>query len=120
MTIMDAKRNYVVDVAIEMLLEQPISAVTIKDIAKACGVGEATIYRYFSTKCELVVACALKLQAKTEKIFADYNAGNLVGYEALVMFYRTFLEIFEKHTFYLSLLFACIIRPPAYGLQPGL
>ncbi|MCR5636320.1 MAG: TetR/AcrR family transcriptional regulator [Clostridiales bacterium] len=96
MTIMDAKRNFVIDSAANLFLERQIATVTVKEIAKASGVGEATIYRYFSTKHELVVACALKLQSETEMMFSKYNSGNLKGFKGIEKFYRTFLEAFKK------------------------
>ncbi|MBQ6570290.1 MAG: TetR/AcrR family transcriptional regulator [Clostridia bacterium] len=96
MTLMDAKRNFVVDTAINLFKEKNVSAVTIKEIAKACGLGEATIYRYFSGKHELVVACALKLQAQTEKMFVKCNPDNEVGYKAIEKFYLVFLETFKN------------------------
>ena len=58
MTLKDAKRNFVVDAAAELFLERSVGTGTIKDIAAASGLGEATIYRYFSGRGELLVACA--------------------------------------------------------------
>ncbi len=96
MTIMDAKRNFVIDAAAGLFLERQIATVTVKDIAKAAGVGEATVYRYFTTKHDLVIACALKLQAEAEKMFSRYNSNNLKGYKGIERFYRTFSEAFKN------------------------
>ena len=97
MTIRDAKRNFVVDTATELFLERPISSVTVKDIARASGLGEATVYRYFAGKKELVVACALKLQAEAAKLFESRRGAAEGGYRALESFYRVFLEVFETN-----------------------
>ena len=64
MTMKDAKLGFVTDGAVKLFLTGSISGVTVKDIAKECGVGEATVYRYFSTKSDLIIACAVKLQKK--------------------------------------------------------
>ena len=64
MAIKDAKINYILDCAINVFLERSISEVTVHDIAVSAGVGEATIYRYFSTKQNLVCAIATELQNK--------------------------------------------------------
>lgn len=96
MTILDAKRSFVIDSAIELFLKRPISSVTVKDIAKESGVGEATVYRYFSAKRDLVIACALKLQKKTEQIFSSSNKDGRGGFSGLSKFYYSFLDIFEK------------------------
>ena len=67
MSVMDAKRNYVVDTATNLVLSRPLSRVTVRDVAQEAGVGEATVYRYFSTKTSLIVACALKLQGEVSQ-----------------------------------------------------
>ena len=94
MTIRDAKRNFVIDTATNLFLERSIGSVTIKDIASASGLGEATIYRYFSGRGELLVACALKLQERVGEKFLASSARN--GYARLEEFYRAYLETFER------------------------
>ena len=95
MTIKDAKRNFVIESACKLFLERSISAVTIKDIALASGIGEATVYRYFSKRSELVVACAVKLEEKVEKEFSSI-LGAYSGYEKLSRFYGVYLDIFTR------------------------
>lgn len=97
LSIKDIKKDYVINTAIELFLDNPIANITVKDIAKASSLGEATIYRYFSTKAELVSACALKLQAETEDMFIERKEQFSSGYEALERFYYMFLETFKKN-----------------------
>ncbi len=96
MTIKDAKLNFILDEAGALFLERSINEVTMHDIAARASVGEATIYRYFSTKHNLVCAAAAKLQ---KSIFEEYfdlsKAAN--GWEKLAMFYRSYLKIFSSH-----------------------
>ncbi len=96
MTIKDAKINFILDEALSLFLQRSISEVTIHDIAARASVGEATIYRYFSTKQNLVCAAATKLE---KQIFETYfhlnNAEN--GWEKLALFYKSYLKIFSLH-----------------------
>lgn len=94
MTIQDAKRAYVTDVATELFLQKSIAAVTIRDIAAASGVGEATVYRYYSTRSNLIVAAALKLQAEVGARFLDFAEGSN-AYEKLSRFYGAYLKLFR-------------------------
>ena len=95
MTMKDAKKNYVIDGACELFLKRSIPAVTIKDIATHTGVGEATVYRYFSGRSELIVACAIKLQEQVEAEFSGaVFAKN--GYGKLRKFYGVYLYLFKK------------------------
>lgn len=96
MSIKDVKKHYVIRTAIELFSDRPIAGITVKDIAQASSLGEATIYRYFSTKSELVSACALALQAETEEMFIARDGSSASGYESLERFYYVFLETFKK------------------------
>ena len=93
MTLLDAKRKFVIDTATDLFLERSIGAVTIRDIAAASGLGEATIYRYFSGKGELLVACALGLQEEVVKMFTV--EGESLGFDGLERFYAAYLDTFR-------------------------
>ena len=93
MTMQDAKRGFVTDAAIELFLKKPIAAVTIRDVAAASGVGEATIYRYFSNRANLLVACAVKLQAEVGREFLSPVQTDGLG--KIAHFYGTYLAMFR-------------------------
>ena len=96
MSIADAKKNFIVEKTLALLLERSISEVTIHDIAVRASVGEATIYRYFSTKLNLVCAAATMLEKQIFDTYFDLSlAAN--GLEKLELFYRTYLKIFSLH-----------------------
>lgn len=96
MTIKDAKTNFIIDKALQLILERSISEVTVHDIASYAEVGEATIYRYFSTKQNLVCAAAIRLEKQIFETYFDFLDGKN-GYEKLASFYRTYLKIFSTH-----------------------
>ena len=62
MTLQELKENFIIDVAKDLFFKKSIFNVTIKDIAKEAGVGEMTIYRYFSKKQNIVLSKSLSLQ----------------------------------------------------------
>ncbi|MDE6586054.1 MAG: TetR/AcrR family transcriptional regulator; helix-turn-helix transcriptional regulator [Clostridia bacterium] len=95
MTIKDAKINFIVEKAIKVFLERSISEVTIHDIAVSAGVGEATIYRYFATKQNLVCAVATELEKIIFKTYFDFSRAKS-GFEKLSLFYHSYLEIFTS------------------------
>ena len=96
MSLKDAKISFLVDAATDLFMSKSISEVTIKDIAVAAQVGEATIYRYFSSKQNIVVQAAMKIQAIVSKDFFNLEKANN-GFEKLKAFYESYLEIFNKH-----------------------
>ena len=93
MSVLDAKRNYVVEVATRLFLSRPLSSVTVRDVAQEAGVGEATVYRYFSTKSSLIVACALKLEKEVAQYFLRESKPS-DGYARLARFYASYVDLF--------------------------
>lgn len=96
MSIKDAKIKYIVDGATELFLERGIAEVTIKDVARATGVGEATVYRYFTKKQNLVLSAAAKLGKESLKGFITLRGAT--GLEKLTDFYTVFLRVFIERT----------------------
>ena len=96
MSLKDAKVNFLVDMATDLFMTRSISEVIIKDIAVSAQVGEATIYRYFGSKQNIVVHAAMKIQSIVSKDFFNLEKGKN-GYEKLKVFYESYYEIFIKH-----------------------
>jgi len=96
-------RKAIVEAARELFLERPINEVTIAEIARTGEIGEATVYRYFSNKQNLVLAVAVDLsQRVTTEYFAEEL--NFTGYELIQRFYESYLVIYKTHKEYLSFL----------------
>ena len=96
MSLKDAKVNFLVDMATDLFMTRSISEVTIKDIAVAAQVGEATIYRYFGSKQNIVVQSAMKIQGIVSTEFFKLEKGK-TGFDKLKVFYESYYEIFIKH-----------------------
>lgn len=94
MSIKEAKLKYIVDGATELFLERGIADVTIKDIAGKVGVGEATVYRYFTKKQNIVIAAAMKLSQEAFDVYFTEKGEN--GAAIISNFYYGFLRIFEE------------------------
>ena len=96
MSLKEAKINFIVDIATDLFMCRSVNDVTIKDIAVSAQVGEATIYRYFGNKQNLVMHAAMKLQAIVSESFFRLEKGK-TGYEKLALFYESYHDIFLKH-----------------------
>ena len=96
MSLKDAKVNFLVDIATDLFMCRSIQEVTIRDIAISAQVGEATIYRYFGKKQELVVQAAMKLQGIVSKDYFKLDE-KLNGFQKLEAFYLSYLNVFDNH-----------------------
>lgn len=91
MSIKDVKKQCLIDEATQLFLERPIGSVTIRDIARRAGVGEATVYRTFAGRSALVLACALKLQRQaSDRFLTAGQTGS--GWERIAAFYAVFVD----------------------------
>jgi AcrR family transcriptional regulator len=50
-----ALREHLIDTAEKLLAEQPVSAITTRDIARTAGLSDGVLYNYFADKNELLV-----------------------------------------------------------------
>ncbi len=96
MSLKEVKVNFIVDIATDLFMCRSVSEVTIRDIAISAQVGEATIYRYFGNKQNLVMQAAMKLQSIVSEGFFRLEKGKN-GYEKLVLFYESYYDIYLKH-----------------------
>ena len=55
---MASKREKILEAGFRLFSQNSISTVSMNNVADACGVGIATVYRYFKTKPSLVMAIA--------------------------------------------------------------
>ena len=99
----DKMREAIIEAAQDLFLENSISGVTISDVAKKAGVGEATVYRYFKTKQNLALQVALKEWGNVFLSFRNEMEGD--GFRRLSLFYSMFLMTFRKHRDFFAFLF---------------
>ena len=91
--------NFIIKESISLFLKNSIQNVTMSDIAKNVGVGEATLYRYFKKKSNIVLNASITL---LKEIFETYFVfdSHSNGYKELETFYSAFLKIFREHPDY--------------------
>lgn len=114
MSMLDAKKSFIVSEAARQFSTKPVKDVTVKDIAAAAGVGEATVYRYFGTKGELIVACAEMLEREVYDVFIDKVAPT-PAIKAIERFYGAYLVIFTERTY----LYRFLSDFDAYAINEG-
>ncbi len=91
---MAAKRQRMLEVGFELFSRRGIDAVSMPKVAKACGCGIATLYRYFPTKVALVVAVgAWAWERYLRENPSDLRADELDALTAAQMF-EAYLDFF--------------------------
>ena len=103
MSIKEVQLNFIVESAQKLFFEKGIATVTIRDIAKQAGVGEATIYRHFQKKQNIVLAVAMSIFGSVSQEYFHQSQYKL-GYEKIEAFYMSFFNIFKLHRDYYNFL----------------
>ena len=104
MSVHQAKIDYITKIAADLFLQKGIASVTIKDVATAAGVGEATLFRYFSTKQNLVARAAGRMADEIHATYFDLTHAD-TGLGKLEAFYGNFLRIYLEHPEYFRFIF---------------
>ena len=98
---MAALRETMLAEGFRLFSERGIEAVGMQEVAKACHLGIATLYRYFGTKLDLVLAIGERKWAE----YGDYaralhrvrNAEAMTAAEELDFYLDFYLDLYEHH-----------------------
>ncbi len=99
----DLTKKVITETALNMFIANSISKVRLYDIAAKADVGEATIYRHFGNKQNVVIAAALELSNRMSVEYLSRDE-SLTGLESIKNFYNVFLTIFKNYNYYFSFL----------------
>ena len=99
--------EHAVEISAEMFLKQGIDAVKMTDIAEACGVGVATLYRYFGTKTSISIAAMTflwkKLRKMYDQVFESETFLRQSGIKRLRDLMRMYLVLYDAHSDFMRL-----------------
>ena len=98
---MARKRERMLTVGFRVFSEKTIEVATMKEIAKACGLGYKTMFRYFGTKTTLVIAIGAdiwkKYAVKVEEMYRARGGDVMNAAEELEFFLDCFLDLYQNH-----------------------
>jgi AcrR family transcriptional regulator len=96
------KQQQIIQVSMKLIIDEGMSKLTIRNIAKEIGVSEPAIYRHFTSKHEILIALIETLQSTIIPQFALIS--------------RSTVDPSEIFTPFLTALFTTIENNPAYAL----
>ena len=93
--------NEAVDAAAELLLGGDVVDIKMTDIADKCGIGVASLYRYFGTKGDIVTkaGCVLwgRIKALFDGVFESPYYLEKSGYDKLCELMKVFRVLYISH-----------------------
>ncbi|MBE6095672.1 MAG: TetR/AcrR family transcriptional regulator [Schwartzia succinivorans] len=98
---MAKKRERMLTMGFRIFAEKTIEVATMKEIAKACGLGYKTMFRYFGTKTALVIAIGAdiwkKYAVKVEEMYRARGGDAMNAAEELAFFLDCFIDLYQNH-----------------------
>ena len=104
-----AVRSQILSTAIDLFSRRGLDAITIDEIAAAADVGKGTIYNYFATKEDIVVAFIADLEARMAPTIARFRPGRRPAHRVLADYillhfrlkepYHAFVRVFLAQMF---------------------
>ena len=98
---MAERRERMLETVFRMFGEKGIEAVTMQAVADACGLGTATVYRYFNTKLQFVIAIGAKKWTEyfeeVEAEFVRRGGDMMTAAEELEFYLGAYILLYREH-----------------------
>lgn len=95
------KREIVIETAFKLFAENKIEPVTMTVVADNCNMGVASIYRYFGTKKELVIAVAAKkwreYYSELQKYYKELNVDKMTAAQELEFYIDRYIDLYNEN-----------------------
>ncbi len=98
---MAARRELMLSEGFRLFSEKGIESVSMQEVAKACGIGIATLYRYYKTKLDLVLAIGIR---QWEQYFMEANQRRaakrpetLTAAQRLDFYLSFYINMYKEH-----------------------
>ncbi len=100
--------HHAIEVSSQLFLRNGIENVKMTDIADECGIGVATLYRYFGTKTGITIAAMTHLWEELKKMFGGVFDSPVfkkqTGLKQCSDLMRMFIVLYEAHPAFMKLL----------------
>lgn len=98
---MTARRDAMLKEGFRLFSEKGIEAVSMNEVANACGVGIATLYRYYKTKLELVLAIGVAkwrdFAGHVQNRRAERGVDGMTAAEELDLYLDCYLDLYRDN-----------------------
>lgn len=100
------RQQQIIDVSLELISENGIQGLTIKNLAKRIGFSESAIYRHYENKIEILVAILNYFKENTERIFVIELKSDEDAITKIQNLFINQFRIFTKSPSFLAVIFS--------------
>lgn len=104
-----SRKEEIVLTTIELINELGIKEVSIKEIAKREGVTEASLYKHFKGKEEIIISVIDYYEKFDNHIYETLHVGGLSSKEVIEFYFNIYAEYYSNYKEITSLIGACSV-----------
>ena len=98
---MAARKERMLDAGFRLFAQRGIAAVSMQEVAAACELGVATLYRYFNTKLALVIAVGTRqwenFAEESRRLDREVNAEQMTAAEQLEHYLNYYIWLYRDY-----------------------
>ena len=98
---MKGRRDLMLETGFRVFAKKGIEGVTLQEVADACGIGIATLYRYFSTKLAFVIEIGTRkwneYYKEVEAEFSRRGGDKMNAAEELDFYLSSYIVLYREH-----------------------
>lgn len=98
---MAERRERMLKEGLRMFSQKSIEVIPMKEVAKASGIGIATVYRYFRSKADLAIAIGTRIwreyAIRVEEMYRQRGGDAMTAAEELAFFLDCFIDLYKNH-----------------------
>ena len=98
---MTARREAMLTQGFRLFADRGIEAVSMQEVAKACGLGIATLYRYYNTKLALVIAIAVRQWNDYKEYISlqrkEKHVSEMTAAQELDFYLGFYIDLYREH-----------------------
>lgn len=100
------RQQEIIDVSLDLISEQGIQGLTIKNLSKKIGITEPAIYRHFENKISILIAILDFFKFKSETMFSQEAASKDTSLQRIERIFQGHLRAFERTPSLVNVIFS--------------
>jgi len=100
------RQKEIINASLEIIGENGIQSLTIKNISKKVGISEPAIYRHFSSKTQILLTILDFFVVNNNQILNYENAKGKSVKEIIELMFANFVRTFMSHPYLISVVFS--------------
>ena len=120
----EQNKRLTVEKGLELFIKNGVDQTTVKDVATAAGLTERSVYRYFDSKAELILATAFlfweRIAKRVEELVSEKSYQGMTGIEQIDIMLRFYANLYMENPDSVRFILNCETALYNAGISPDI